>query len=274
MLTTAALEVTSLRLSEFYRTNQFVLNDNLLRVASGKRVREPADNSADYFYAHQIRADIKGQQQVRRELAVGGALTDTAKEVGSMVFEDLNRLGEIIQLYYDDNTTDDEKGAYKAEFNAVKNRITDTIANSYYNDYQLVKDYGATPLMKIILDPRDISQTYDISYDAGDVADASGLVVGVTDQATEQTALQDELDKAASYLAKSVVYSDAISAHQNMLAMKNVHYEDNAAAKENADEGAEVMALVKRSLNQQMAVSMMAQANMFKAGIAAIVAKK
>jgi flagellin-like hook-associated protein FlgL len=274
MLTTAALDLTSLRLTEVFKANQFHLSDSLVRVASGKRVRDPSDSSVDYFYVHQMRADVRGQEQVMRELTVGGALVNSAIQVGGMVFEDLNRMGEIIKLYYDPNTTDDEKGAYKAEFEAIKNRVMDTIDNSYYGDYQLVKDYGATPLMKIILDPRDISQTFNVSYDSGDVADASGLALGVADQATEQAALQAQLDKAASYLAKSVVYGDSISSHQNMLATKNVRYLQNADEIENADEGAEIMSLIKKSLNQQMTASMMAQAHVFKAGIVAIVGRK
>jgi flagellin-like hook-associated protein FlgL len=274
MLTTAALEVSSLRLTEIFKSNQFDLSNRLARVASGKRVRGPSDNSVDYFYVRQMRADIRGHQQVGRELAVGGALVDMAIDVGGMVFEDVNRLGEIIRLYYDDSTSGEEKDAYRAEFESVKNRIADTISGSYYGDHQLVKDYGATPLMKIILDPRDVGQTYDISYDSGDVADVSGLTLGVTDLAAEQGALQTQLDKAASYLAKSVVYGDSIVSHQNMLAMKNVRYLTNADEIENADQGAEIMALVKKSLNQQMAASMMAQTNMFRAGIAAIVSGK
>ena len=59
-----------------------------------------------------------------------------------------------------------------------------------------------------------------------------------------------------------------------MLALKNVRYIENADNIENVDEGAEMMALVKKYLNQQMTASMMAQTHIFRAGIAAIVAGK
>ena len=274
MLTTAPLDIASLRLSEFFQANQVSIANSQLRIASGKRINSPSDGSADYFIVQQIRADVQGQQQAGRELSVGGALVDTAKAVGSMVYEDLNRMQQIVKFYYDDGTTDDEKGAYKAEFNAIKNRIAYTINDSSYNGYQLIKDYGSSAMMKIITDPRDYGNTFNISFDAGDVADASGLTLGATNKATEQAAVQQQLDKAASYLAKSTVYCDSISTQQDMLDAKNTNYNENADTIENADEGAEVMAMTKKSLYQQIAVSMMAQANMFKAGIATIAARK
>lgn len=274
MLISADMTATSLRLSEFYRLNEYRIADNMLRVASGKRFQRPADSIPDYFRSQQFRADIKGQQQVQRELSYGSALTQTARQIGQEVFEDLGKLQELMDHYYDPATTADERQGDLAEFNAIRNRIIDTVENAWYDDWKLVQDNGSTPLMRIVLDSRDISLTYDISYDAGDVTDASGLTLGAGAQADEQAALQNELNHAASFLAKSIVYSDAIASHRDMLADKNVRYRESLDNTEAADDGAEMMALARRSLSQQMTVSMMAQANMFRSGIAALVGKE
>jgi flagellin len=270
MLTTAALEITSLRISEFFKNNQHSIQKSLVRVSSGKRFVEPADAVSEYFRTKQIKADIRGLQQIQRELSMGIALTDTAKGVGTTVFEDLTRMQELFKSYYDPRSTTDQRTIDQTEFEVIKNRIADETADAYYDDWKLVKDCGTTPLMSIILDPRDISMTYDISYDAGDVTDVSGLSLGVSDQATEQAALQEQLNHAASYLAKSVVFNDALAMHRDLISQKSITYEGSAENAENIDEGAEIMALVKKNINQQMAVSMLAQANMFRIGIAAL----
>jgi flagellin-like hook-associated protein FlgL len=274
MLISAAMTTTSLNLTDCYRLNQSRLADSMLRVASGKRFQSPADSISDYFRAKQFKADIKGQQQVQRELSVGAALLDTAKEVGGTVFEDLTKMQELMKNYYDANSTEDERAVNKAEFNAIKNRIADTIENTYYGEWKVVQDNGMTPLLSIVLDPRDISMTYDISYDTDDVTDATGLTLGIFDQATEEAALQGELDHAASYLAKSVVYSDAVMAHRDMISNKSIRYQESIDNTEKNDDGAEMMNLVRLSINQQMTVSMLAQANMFRSGIAALVSAK
>jgi flagellin-like hook-associated protein FlgL len=270
MLTTAPLDLTSLRLSAFYRINQNNIYNNMTHVASGKRVAQPSDNAADYFYAKRMNADIQGLQQVQREMSVGSALLDSAKAVGSSAFEDLTRMGQLISLYYDPSRTSDEQGADKAEFDATRNRVLSDLSTAYYDKWKLVADNGSTPLMKIMLDPRDISQTFDITYDAGDVADPSGLTLGNSDKATEMAALQAQLDKAGSYLAKSTVYSDALAAQHELNAKKVVTYTENAQDAEGVDDGAAMMKLVRQNLCQQLAVSMLAQANMFKNGVAAL----
>ena len=274
MLISAAMTTTSLNLTDCYRLNQSRLADSMLRVASGKRFQSPADSISDYFRSRQFRTDIKGNQQVQRELSVGAGLLDAAKEVGGTVFEDLTKMQELMQDYYDITRSADDRAADKIEFNAIKNRIADIIENTYYSDWKLVQDNGAKPLLSIVLDPRDISMTYDISYDAGDVTDATGLTLGVSDRATEEAALQGQLDHAASYLAKSVVYSDAVMAHRDMLSNKNINYQECIDNTEKNDDGAEMMNLVRLNLNQQMTVSMLAQANMFRSGIAALVSAK
>jgi flagellin-like hook-associated protein FlgL len=274
MLISAAMTTTSLNLADYYRLNKSRLADSMIRVASGKRFQNPADSISDYFRSQQFRADIKGQQQVQRELSYGSAFLGAAKEVGQSVFEDLGKMKELMDHYYEANTTADEQSADKAVFNAIRNRISDTVDNSFYNDWKVVQNNGAKPLLSIVLDPRDISMTYDISYDANDVTDSTGLTLGASGQAAEQAALQTELDHAASYLAKSVVYSDAVMAHRDMISNKNIRYQESIDNTEKNDDGAEIMNLVRLNLNQQMTVSMLAQSNMFRSGIAALVNAK
>ena len=270
MLTTAALDLTSLRLSAFYKTNQYAIYDSMTHVASGKRIQQPSDNAADYFHAQHLNADALGLQQVGRELAVGSALLDSAKAVGSSVFDDLTQMGELIKSYYDPSRTADQQAGDKAEFNAARARVTSDVNTAYYDNFKLVADNGSTPLMKIVLDPRDLTATFDISFDAGDVADATGLSIGTSDKATELSALQTQLGKAGSYLAKATVYSDSLAAQHDLTADKVVVYDQAVENTVSGDDGADLMKLTKQNLCQQMAVSMLAQANMFTHAIAAL----
>jgi flagellin-like hook-associated protein FlgL len=271
MLTTAALELTSLRLAGFYKVNQSNINENMVRVASGQRFSQPSDDGVDYFHVRSMDADRQGLAYVQRNIRIGGALAAAAKEAGTMVFEDIYRMQEIVKSYYNPNSTDDERTTDQIEFDTVKNRVTSEIATTRYNGRKLVDDSSADPLVRIQLDPRDRTSTYEIRYGATDVADVSGLTLGVSDQATESAALQDQLNKAASYLAKTNVFSDALATYDDLTERKSVQYGNSMKNTAAVDEGGEIMALVKRNICQQMAVSMMAQAAMFRAGVASII---
>jgi flagellin-like hook-associated protein FlgL len=271
MLTTAPLDISSLRLSAFYKVNQNVIYNSMIHVASGKRVSAPSDNAGDYFYAKQMNADAKGLQQVQREMSVGSALLDSAKAVGSEVFEDMSKLKELVKSYYDISRTADEQDVDKTEFNTIRDRITSTLNNGYYDKWKLVADNGAVPLMKIILDPRDPSTTFDISFDANDVTDVSGLTLGSgAGQAAESAALDTQIGHAGSYLAKANVYYDDLAAQHDLTANKVVYYSQSVADAENDADGAALMRLVRQNVCQQISVSMLAQANMYKTNIAAL----
>ena len=238
MLTSAPLDCASLRLSAFFKINQNVIYNSMIHVASGKRVQQPSDSAADYFYARQMNADAQGLQQVERDMSVGSALLDCAKAVGSSVFEDVTTMKDLIKSYYDPSRTSDEQSADKADFEAIRNRVTSDINTAYYDNWKLVADNGQTPLMKIMLDPRDLSKTFDISFDAGDVTDVSALTIGGSGKAAELAALETQLGKAGNYLAKATVYSDDLASQHDLTADKVVYYSQSAQDAEGGNLGA------------------------------------
>jgi flagellin len=271
MTTEAIGGTTSVLLANFYNINQYQLNQSMVNISSGKRFQTPADNAVDYFHAAKMRSNVSGLQQSNRDIAGAVATLDVAKAVGTSVYNDLSHLNDLVNTYYDDGTTDDQKTAITADFNSTKSRIENTINDSSYNNRKLVAATGDTPLTQVILDPSNVADTYQATYDAGDVADASGLTLGVTDKATEQAAVETEFDKASSYLAKTTVYSDSLKAYYDMNGQTEATYEKNAEDTENIDGGAASMELVKQQLCQQMTVSMMAQANMNRSSVLTLI---
>lgn len=264
----------SIFLANFYNANQSRLNDNLVRISSGKRFQSPGIHAADYFHAAAMRNDVSGLQSINREIVGATGMLKVAEQVGQSVFDDITRLKEIVKQYYFPATTDEEKTGLGIEFNTIKTRIVNAIGVANYDGKKLIADNGATPLRRVVLDSRDVSQTLDISYNAGDVADVGALAIGVTDQATELDAVEVQLGKSISYLAKTTVYAESLTAFYNMNNKKAITCSQNAEDTENIDGGAEAMELSKRQICQQMTVSMMAQANMVRSSVLALLGIK
>jgi flagellin-like hook-associated protein FlgL len=271
MLTTAALDYTSFRLADFYKVNQTDINNSMVRVASGKRFSQPSDDSVDYFHVSSLNADMNGLDYIQQNIRIGSALIDTVKQAGDTVFNDISHMQDLLKSYYNPGSTDDDRSADAVDFDTTKSRVMSEIASTYYDGRKLVDDSSTNPLMTIQLDPHDRTSTCTISYGAADVADVSGLTLGVTDQATESAALQDQLNKAASYLAKTNVFSDSLATYSDLTEQKNEQYSNCVENTSGVDEGNEIMALVKQNISQQMTVSMMAQAANFRIGIASII---
>lgn len=270
MLTTAALDRTSLYLAGFYDNNQSNINNTMVQVASGKRFSQPSEGAADYFHVSSMNADLKGLDYIQQNLRTGSALIDTVKQAGNTVFEDISHMQDLMKSYYNPTSTDDERTTDQVEFETTKNRVMSEIATTYYDGRKLIDDSSANPLKTIQLDPHDRSSTYTINFDAGDVADVLGLTLGVSDQATESAALQGQLNKATSYMAKTNVYSDSLATYDGLTEQKSVQYRNSVSNTENVGEGDDIMAIVRQNISQQMTVSMMAQANMYRIAVAAV----
>jgi flagellin-like hook-associated protein FlgL len=258
--------ITSIRLASFYKLNQSNIDDNMVRISSGKRFKSPGIYAADYFHASAMRNDSTGLQQVNREIVGAIGMSKAAEQGGQFVFEKVTRLKELISQYY--GTSDsEEKIAFTEEFNSIKKRITLMVGDCVYDGKKVLADNGAAPLRQVVLDPHDVTQTLDISFGAGDIVDVSTLTIGSGDQAAELNNVGVEELKAGIYMAKAASFTVSLNAFYDMNGKKSAICQDNADNTENTDTGAEYMQLSKRQISQQMTVSMMSQANMVRSSV-------
>ena len=265
---TSQIDLAALRIASFYKTNGSKLGNNLAKIASGSRVPEPKYNITDYFRAKEFNSNINVYRNIQSD--IGGALgmMDVAEEAATYVFDDLTEMKQLVERYYDPDTTADERDSIKAVFDVLGSRINETINDAYYGGKQLIFDtVGAgTPLRNFMLNPKDITQTFTIDFDSNDVADTSALDITIGEVAAT-AAVQAELDKAGSYLGKASGYRVGLNAQYNLVETTVNSSKDAVSNMTETDDAKEFAESIKRSISQQSSMAMLAQANILRQSV-------
>lgn len=267
MLTDGSLTVSSGRIAAFIKTTEIHLSNILTNVASGKRVRSPEDSIPDYFHAQRYRQNNSAYDKIRSNVAELSAMVDVAVNAGESVFNKLDKMRVLVNDYYKSDVTQEEKNIMSAEFTRLIEEVNLLKNNAVYDGKQLIQDSSSNPLKTIMLDPHDPSQTYSVSFSAEQIADPSALTLGSSDEATEAAAVQNELNKAASYLASASVYKRGLQAQYNILDTKIMSNEMVESNLTDANAEVEIARAVHANIRHQAATSMMAQANIARASV-------
>lgn len=268
MLTSTPMTVLTGRLNAFFKTVESQLSDSLTRVASGKRVESPFDNITDYFHAKNYKREYTDFDRVRTDVAETSAMLDVASHIGEQVFDGMNQMRILVEEYYKENVTAEDKAAIIAEFNATRDMVANAIENGYYDGKKLVAETSVTgSLKKVNLDPKDLSQIFSVDFSEAQVANVSGLTLGNGNFEAEAGRVQAEFDKAGSYLASVSAYSRGIKAQYNLVSTKITATKSAESNIVDIDAGREMALATKRSIQHQSTATMMAQANMVRASI-------
>lgn len=271
MLSGFSITMASAHIALFNKKNENALGNSLVRLASGKRVNTPSDSLPDYFFGSKMARQSSSFEPIIQGIAEGKAVMDLADSVGESVFKNIASLRDLVEQYYHQDTTDSERGGIKAEFAAVAQTVATTLSSSRYDGQLLVRDTEGLSFKSIAIDPDDLTTRMDIQFDANDVADVSLLQVGATDETAEREAVQIELDKAGSYLAKVSAYIRGLSAHYNINEKKRLVTSEVADRTLNVDTGTEMVKAMNQSIRHQSSLAFMAQANMYRMSVLRLV---
>jgi flagellin len=268
----------SMELASMYSANQSILAEVLGRIASGKKIRNPADDFVNYVRAKSMQQTIDGYDVVKQDLTELRGVSTMATTLGNSIYEDLTRMKQLATLYNKADATTDEKDAYNAEFKALGKSIMDTISN---NKYEGVAVVSAATLKTVFINPDNTSDTLGLTFTAGDIiADVSGESdVGHSTWHLDDTTLdggevgktaanlQTEIDKATSYLIKAEGYTTKID---RQLTMTDTIVTSKQAAQSlitDIDDAEELSKATEMQIRQQATIAMISQANMERAGL-------
>lgn len=262
MVTGAMLSVAYNHISSFYKQNGNQLGQSMMRLANNKRVQQPSDNIPDYFYSSRLKQSHSMQQRVKIEMDEALANTEVAEAAGTYVFDDLTSAQQLIKSYYDSSTTNEEKESIKTDFSRLISQVSSVIDNTYFDGKQVFSASGTEPFAQTSIDPSNSDEVISLQFTASQVPTVNGLTLGTSDFETESAAMQTELNKAASFVSKVSVFRRGVNAFVNindksMLATQSTYTEITSC-----DAGMEMLNVIKKSINGQSALSMMAQANM------------
>jgi len=173
----------------------------------------------------------------------------------------------IVEQYHDESTGDDEKVSLAAEFDALKETVTTIIESTSYNGKQVISDNGSLPFMSIALESCIDAHRMDITFDSDDVANVSALNIKTDDVATITAAIEEQTGRAGSYLAKGSAYMRGLNAQYNLVTSRIETSQEAGERSVDSDTGEEIVRAMNLSIRNQASMSMLAQANMYRASI-------
>jgi flagellin-like hook-associated protein FlgL len=255
----------SSQLTSVYRDSTIALSDALTKLASGKKFQNAADDLHGFAQSNRLELEINGYQQVKQELVDAKTVTSAASTSGSTVYTNLTKMKEYAQKYINETngSNDSNKLAeYAAEFNSLRSDVVSTLQNSYVDGTRVTQ--AGTVIRTVSLDPQGQGQ---LSINFSTVADDS--IIGSINIAgmANTNGIQNEIDKALSYLSQSNGFSNIID---RQIKMSSVIVNNKEALKtmvSDVDEADQTTKAVDQSIRQNVSVAMIAQGNISQSDI-------
>lgn len=238
---------------------------SLERLSSGSRINKSADDAAGLAISENLKAQIRGLRQAKRNASDGISLVQVTEGGLNEVSNILVRLRELSIQAASDTIGDKERKFTDREFQSLKQeiqRISDTTS------------FNGIPLLQGREQPIDIqigtqNSTNDrLSYDTK-FANASAAALGiVAESVTTKEGAQNSLGVLDDSIVKVNEIRSTLGAMQNRLqsTINNLGIYDENLSTANSrirdvDVATETSELVKQNILQQAGVSVLSQAN-------------
>jgi flagellin len=240
----------------------------LERLSSGNRINKAGDDAAGLAISENLRAQIRGLRQAKRNASDGISLVQVTEGGLNEVSNILVRLRELAVQAASDTIGDTERSFTDREFQSLKQEIQRIAETTNYN---------GTPLLAGREAPIDIqvglyNQANDrLSYDTK-FADSRLDALGITNEAVlSKVGAQESLAKIDAGMKQVNEVRSTLGATQNRLqsTINNLAiYDENLSAANSrirdADVAEESSELVKQQILQQAGVAVLGHANNFQ----------
>ncbi len=108
------------------------------RVNTGLRVSGPKDNGAIFAIAQGLRTDVQALNSVQNSLNRAISVVDTGIAAGTAVADLLKEMKEKALAAKDSSIDANARAAYNADFVALRDQVTKTLANATFDGANLV----------------------------------------------------------------------------------------------------------------------------------------
>ncbi len=246
---------------------------SLSRLASGERIVNSGDDAAGLSMGSQLTAKVRGLEQAQKNTNMGITFIQVAEGAFNEVSNILIRMRELSVLSASDTVGGErERGLLGQEFEQIKQEITRIANSTEFNGKKLINGEGGSDFTFYV--GASSGEESIIRFDASGInataegLDVDGLSIEDRDDAVDSLsqidesiirlnenraglgALQSRMHSAANHLSLSI---------ENLSAAKSVIL-DTDVAKESA-------ALVKSTIQENVALAVLAQANATPASV-------
>lgn len=238
------------------------LQGNFARLSSGLRIATAADDAAGLGISERMRARIRSLTAASRNAQDGISMVQTAEGALNEVSNNLGRMRELAVQASNGTLTTGDRAVLDTEFQSLLVEIARVADQTSFNGTSLLD--GSSALLEIQVGTQT-GQTIAIALGDTTTTQLGLQGVGIDDAAGAQSSLA-AIDGALDSVSQR---RGMLGAAQNRLesAFRSIlNTRDNASAAESrirdADIAFETADLLRNSIQQQLAVSVLAQANL------------
>jgi flagellin len=258
--------VPSLSAQRSLSVNKGKLNDNLRKLSSGERITRAADDAAGLAISENLKAQIRGYRQAKRNANDAISLIQVAEGGLNEISNIVIRLRELSVQAASDTVGPTERGFSDIEFQKLKDEIDRIARGSDFNGVKLLDGSGGIMEFQVGInnDP-----TLDRLYYDGNFANATLASLGLTAESIQtKEGAQGVLKKLDDSLVQINGMRSNLGAMQNRLSSAvnslSIADENMSAAKSrirDVDVAEETAAMAKNNILVQAGVSVLSQAN-------------
>jgi len=247
------------------QTNQR-LGDAQLRLATGSRINQAADDSAGFALASKLEARVRGQSQAQANIGDAQSMLTVAEGGANTIMDLLQTMKEKAVQANNDSLSEDERNLIDNQVQALKAEVTDIAANTDFNGVQML-DGNTTASNLVFQVGADSGDTFGVDalatgFTLGSLSiDDLAVSGGVADIGAEIDKIDTAIDNAAEQLAGIGDAQSRLSFKQQNLATSTDNYEAAKSRIMDADFAKEQMEVVKQQILQQTGTAALAQGN-------------
>jgi len=248
--------------------NTRAMNDNMRKLSSGERITRAADDAAGLAISENLKAQIRGFRQAKRNASDAISLIQTAEGGLSEISNIVIRLRELAVQAASDTVGDKERGFTDIEFQALKQEVDRISRGAEFNGIHLLDGQGGILDFQVGIKNNPLLDR--LTYD-GSKADATLQSLGLSVEAIgSKEGAQNTLQKLDDALVQINGVRATLGATQNRLSstINNLAINDEnlSAAKSrirDVDIASETASLAKNNILVQAGTSVLSQANQF-----------
>lgn len=260
--------VVSLAAQRTLGLNTRNMNDNLRKMSSGERITRASDDAAGLAISENLKAQIRGNGQAKRNANDAISLIQTAEGGLNEISNIIIRLRELGVQAASDTVGDTERGFTDIEFQQLKEEVDRISRSAEFNGISLLDGSGGLLEFQVGINNDPILDR--LRYD-GTKANATLASLGLSAEAvSSKEAAQLTLKKLDDALVQVNGVRAELGATQNRLSstVNNlaISEENLSAAKSrirDVDIAAETADLARNNILVQAGTSVLSQANAF-----------
>ena len=242
------------------------LNSNLRKLSSGQRITRAADDAAGLAISENLKAQIRGIGQAKRNADDGISLVQTAEGGLSEISNIIIRLRELAVQTASDTIGDTERGFSDIEFQQLKEEVQRISESAEFNGRQLLDGSGGIAEIQVGYnnDPFKDRITYDGSQIASTLADLALTGEMVSNKESAQMALRkldDALVKVNGNRATLGALQNRLTSVIETLGITEENFSEANSRIRDVDVAKETAAMAKNQILSQAGTSVLAQAN-------------